>query len=784
MIDGFAHEPLARRRLLRLLTWTWCLPTTLVGLVAGWVAVTFLAGHAAAFRGATVVRSRHLRGVGAVCLGPVILVADTATPELVAHEWGHFRQHLRLGALYLLVIGIPSATHAVWHRLRGGTFPEYFHFWTEAWADHLGGVYERHAHRHPRWTGYALGPLLTVGLAIVIARAFGHILGFPFTDADALADVAWARFPLRDQLLVPLTGGVGGDNANFWRPAAMVQFWALRHAFDEAPAGWHAWSLALHLATSVLVGLLLEALLPAVRSAAVPTRSDRAVAALGALLFAAHPLAEEVVPATARNLDLLLGLGFFGALLALVRAVVARREGRRGTVASALFFAMAALALATKEAGVLLLPVGAVWIVLLDGRPLGAWRARLPDLARQLGPFAIAAAAFLAVRARVLGGVGGYRDADTLGEVGLFGYATQRGFLEPLLPSLSVALKPLQGVPGLLLTVAIWAALLWGLRRHARLLVALGVVYVPWILLLGLTGTYSRRVLYVPTVAVAAVLALGLVEIAGSFSWGGAPPSRPPCRRPPGAGCVGRTILAHPPGWPRLSPRSASGPCRAGRCEPRARRLREPYGLPRNARRHAGWGTRAATGLLAVVSLSLLGAWLHGTPALRRYTDWDAAGRVATPFLDPAVWAPVPDGATVWLVDRPARVDLDPRRYRLWSKRKSLANVATSYAIEAWVDEHVPRNLKLRSLTSIVPEGPPEAFAGTISVGPDEVRVVRPPTQRTVTTAKGVEVVEEADAVIVRAKARSRPVWLVVWDPRTPVTAVVHPPVTPAAPSP
>jgi hypothetical protein len=140
-----------------LLTWTWCLPTTLVGLVAGVFTRLTLSGKAETYSGATVVRSPLLRNLGGVCLGPVILVTDRADDELVRHEWGHFRQHLRLGPLYLLVIGIPSASHAVWHRFRRGTFPEYFHFWTEAWADELGGVYHLHRHRHRRWTGYLWG---------------------------------------------------------------------------------------------------------------------------------------------------------------------------------------------------------------------------------------------------------------------------------------------------------------------------------------------------------------------------------------------------------------------------------------------------------------------------------------------------------------------------------------------------------------------------------------------------------------------------------------------------
>lgn len=57
------------------------------------------------------------------------------------HEYGHTRQSLYLGWLYLLVIGIPSITWAWMH----STFKkfqtvDYYSFFTEKWADRLGGV--------------------------------------------------------------------------------------------------------------------------------------------------------------------------------------------------------------------------------------------------------------------------------------------------------------------------------------------------------------------------------------------------------------------------------------------------------------------------------------------------------------------------------------------------------------------------------------------------------------------------------------------------------------------
>ena len=59
-------------------------------------------------------------------------------PTLWDHEHGHARQSLYLGPFYLFVIGIPSLLWACLYRKhkRGS----YYAFYTEKWADKLGGV--------------------------------------------------------------------------------------------------------------------------------------------------------------------------------------------------------------------------------------------------------------------------------------------------------------------------------------------------------------------------------------------------------------------------------------------------------------------------------------------------------------------------------------------------------------------------------------------------------------------------------------------------------------------
>jgi len=53
------------------------------------------------------------------------------------HEYGHCKQSRILGPLYLLVIGLPSLIHAAFYKY---ATPEYYKFYTERWADKLGGV--------------------------------------------------------------------------------------------------------------------------------------------------------------------------------------------------------------------------------------------------------------------------------------------------------------------------------------------------------------------------------------------------------------------------------------------------------------------------------------------------------------------------------------------------------------------------------------------------------------------------------------------------------------------
>lgn len=82
------------------------------------------------------------------CLGNYIFVAPNNDRETtIAHEYGHSRQSLYLGWLYLLIIGLPSAMNP-W------TGAKYYSMFCERWANELGGLEVRKAKGIPG--GYIL----------------------------------------------------------------------------------------------------------------------------------------------------------------------------------------------------------------------------------------------------------------------------------------------------------------------------------------------------------------------------------------------------------------------------------------------------------------------------------------------------------------------------------------------------------------------------------------------------------------------------------------------------
>ena len=73
---------------------------------------------------------------GGISLGNYIILGSKSKKS-IRHEYGHCIQSRMLGPLYLIVIGLPSILHA-W--LCSCKNHSYYDFYTEKWADKLGGV--------------------------------------------------------------------------------------------------------------------------------------------------------------------------------------------------------------------------------------------------------------------------------------------------------------------------------------------------------------------------------------------------------------------------------------------------------------------------------------------------------------------------------------------------------------------------------------------------------------------------------------------------------------------
>ena len=81
---------------------------------------------------------------GGISLAPTIILNDKylyTKLNTIKHEYGHTRQSLYLGPLYLLIIGLPSITWAgLYGKVIKYSINGYYKFYTEKWADKLGKV--------------------------------------------------------------------------------------------------------------------------------------------------------------------------------------------------------------------------------------------------------------------------------------------------------------------------------------------------------------------------------------------------------------------------------------------------------------------------------------------------------------------------------------------------------------------------------------------------------------------------------------------------------------------
>lgn len=296
----------------------------------------------------------------------------------------------------------------------------------------------------------------------------------------------------------------GLQDTALYRPVWLVWNFALYNLFAEDPFYWRVASLALHIVNTLLVASLLGVLFPAM------TRLEQAV---GALIFAFHPVKPQSVAWIAGSTDLLLASFFVAAVLLFLRY---RRNGNPWALAGTVLCYCGAVL--TKEPGIVLpavLLAADLWVVEAPregGRPrpwLGIYSL--------LGAVALG---YLALRGAVLGGTLQGEDnfvlsGETLSRLLEYGLSYLHLFVLPWpVPFYfrhvagGIAGHVTYAVGALVFSILIVA--LWRGRavRVAALWIGLTLA-VPLVLALHNLGVFAPRFLYLPSVGATLLLASG-----------------------------------------------------------------------------------------------------------------------------------------------------------------------------------------------------------------------------------------------------------------------------------
>jgi len=133
---------------MKYLMWIWQLPQHLLALILIRVLGATETFQPQAGIGYWFYEPKNWFGkfISGVSLGNYIII-KTKNEATVKHEYGHSRQSVIFGPLYLLAVGVPSAIfNNLWDRLFHKKWPVekrhkwYYSRYPEKWADLLGGA--------------------------------------------------------------------------------------------------------------------------------------------------------------------------------------------------------------------------------------------------------------------------------------------------------------------------------------------------------------------------------------------------------------------------------------------------------------------------------------------------------------------------------------------------------------------------------------------------------------------------------------------------------------------
>lgn len=313
-----------------------------------------------------------------------------------------------------------------------------------------------------------------------------------------------------------------GQPGDYYRPVFLLCLLLDHTLFGLRPAGWHATALLLHLLTTGLVYLLAGKL----------TR-DRMAAAIAALFFGLHPVHIEAVAWVSAVAEPLMAAPMLGSFLCYLKQRESPPHKRLWQAASLALFVFAVL---SKETALVLPAIIAAyeWLFPLDdGQPADSRSGLLMRIARAIGPFALVAAGCLAVRFHVLKGFGRPTEKP-LSAVLLTWPSLLWLYLKQLLWPFKISAfyetpwvhSPAMGnfvLPLLAVGCAVAALSYWAWRSRV---VAFSVLWLAFTIFPPLWGVRyfgeselaHDRYLYVPSIALALLLAVAIRKIQGGHA--------------------------------------------------------------------------------------------------------------------------------------------------------------------------------------------------------------------------------------------------------------------------
>ena len=122
----------------RIALWLWQLPQNLIALLL-YNILGYWSYYGGKYRDNYIIVCKA--ALSSFALGDYMFLTPFSNERAMDHELGHCRQSEILGPLYIPIIAVPSLLNNLYDRLLTliGKEYDYFSFYTEKWANKLGG---------------------------------------------------------------------------------------------------------------------------------------------------------------------------------------------------------------------------------------------------------------------------------------------------------------------------------------------------------------------------------------------------------------------------------------------------------------------------------------------------------------------------------------------------------------------------------------------------------------------------------------------------------------------